>query len=240
MSDLAGDPPLPPDPAAIRPPSPAPTSPEPLAPPDASARRAAAGPRAAATAPLTPSAPPPRPTPDPTVPSARRLIGASFDLLSSASDEMRRASFYIGAIVAGTAGGYAIATWLIEVAGVHSTTAEIERALSGALGGWMGLLGLLAGIGIFVASVESRAMAAALLGGRISGRPDRRPGGPRQVALDVLAGGHRLDHRGHPGRGRPGHRHAGHRRARSRTPRSWPSASSPSSRRWSGRRSRIS
>ena len=35
----------------------------------------------------------------------------------------------------------------------------------------MGLLGLIAGIGIFVASVESRAMAAALLGGRSAGRP---------------------------------------------------------------------
>ena len=54
-------------------------------------------------------------------PSTRRLIGASFDLLSRSSEEMRRASFYIGAIVLGTAGGYALAFWALEVVSVHST-----------------------------------------------------------------------------------------------------------------------
>jgi hypothetical protein len=101
----------------------------------------------------------------------RRLVGASFDLLSRCSDEMRRASFYIGGIVLATAGGYALATWAVEVAGVHDTVAATEAAMVGALGGWLGLLGLIAVLGLIVASVESRAMAAAILGGRATGRP---------------------------------------------------------------------
>src|SRR4029077_8098509 len=88
-----------------------------------------------------------------------------------ASDDMRRASFYVGAIVFGTAGGYAIAAWAVEVAGTHSTIGELEDAMAGPLGGWLGLLGLLALTGIFVASIESRAMAVALLGARSTGRP---------------------------------------------------------------------
>lgn len=104
-------------------------------------------------------------------PPKRRLIGASFDLLSGCSDDMRRASFYIGAIVLGTAGGYALAALAVEVVSVHSTIAEIEVVMAGALGGWLGLLGLVGALGVIVANVESRAMAAAILGGRAAGRP---------------------------------------------------------------------
>jgi len=175
VSESNADPPLEPDePAgppvpegATKPSSPAelPNLVEPLVP---------AEPRVQpADAQVAPAPPPSRTAPvppDPTVPSARRLIGASFDLLSKSSDEMRRASFYIGAVVFGTAGGYAIAAWALEVAGTHSTIDEIEAALAGSLGGWMALLGLLAIIGILVATVESRAMAVALLGARSSGR----------------------------------------------------------------------
>lgn len=84
---------------------------------------------------------------------------------------MRRASFYIGAIVLGTAGGYALATWAVEVAGVHDTVSETQAAMAGALGGWLGLLALIAAVGVMVATIESRAMAAAILGGRAAGRP---------------------------------------------------------------------
>jgi hypothetical protein len=104
-------------------------------------------------------------------PPTRRLIGASFDLLARSQDEMRRASFYIGAIVLGTAGSYALATWAVEVAGVHDTVSETEAAMTGGLGGWLGLLVLVALFGVLVANVESRAMAAAILGGRAAGRP---------------------------------------------------------------------
>ncbi len=40
----------------------------------------------------------------PPVESTRRLVGASFDLLARASEEMRGASFYIGAVILGTVG----------------------------------------------------------------------------------------------------------------------------------------
>lgn len=110
-------------------------------------------------------------SPVPPPPSTRRLIGASFDLLSRCSDDMRRASFYIGAIVLGTAGAYALAAWAVEVQGVHKTIAETESAMSGALGGWMGLLILIGVTGVLVANIESRAMAAAILGGRAVDRP---------------------------------------------------------------------
>lgn len=104
-------------------------------------------------------------------PPTRHLVGASFEVLSRCSEEMRRASFYVGAIVLGTAGGYALAAWAVEVMGVHSTVTEIEAAMAGALGGWLGLLGLVGVLGVIAASVESRAMAAAILGGRAAGRP---------------------------------------------------------------------
>ena len=104
-------------------------------------------------------------------PPTRRLIGACFDLLAQSSQEMRRSSFHIGAVVSGTAGGYALAVWAVEVVSVHRTVSETEAAMTGALGGWLGLLGLVAVVGLLVANVESRAMAAAILGGRAAGHP---------------------------------------------------------------------
>lgn len=104
-------------------------------------------------------------------PPTRRLIGASFDLLARSSEEVRGASFYIGAILLGTAGGYVLAFWAVEVVSVHRTVAETEAAMTGALGGWFGLLGLVGLLGVMVASVESRAMATAILGGRAADRP---------------------------------------------------------------------
>ncbi len=104
-------------------------------------------------------------------PPTRRLIGASFDLLGRSSEEIRRASFYIGGILLGTAGGYVLAVWAAEIVSVHRTVAETEAAMSGALGGWLGVLGLVGLLGVMVASVESRAMATAILGGRAADRP---------------------------------------------------------------------
>jgi hypothetical protein len=104
-------------------------------------------------------------------PPARRLIAASFDLLSRCQDEMRRASFYIGAIVLGTAGGYVLAAWALEVVSAHRTAAETEAVVNGALAAWMGLLLFIAAIGLLVAGVESRAMAVAVLGARAADRP---------------------------------------------------------------------
>jgi hypothetical protein len=107
----------------------------------------------------------------PPVSSTRALLGASFDLLGRSSEEMRRASFYIGAVVLGTAGPLALASWAIEVIGFDRTTEQMRRALDDGAGGLFALLALLAAIGLTVAIVESRSMAMALLGGRMAGRP---------------------------------------------------------------------
>jgi len=107
----------------------------------------------------------------PAVESTRRLLGASFDLLTRTSDDMRRASFYVGIIVLGTVGPLALASFGLEVAATHKTEREIRALMAGGAESWFGLLGLLAGFGLLVAVVESRAMAAAILAGHLADRP---------------------------------------------------------------------
>ena len=94
----------------------------------------------------------------------------SFELLTRTSDEMRRASFYIGLIVLITVVPAALASWAVEVSYVHHTEAEFET-LATRITGLDIWLGLIAVIGIVVAAVESRAMAAAILGSHLVGRP---------------------------------------------------------------------
>ena len=144
------EPPLRPDPD---PTVPAPTFPAPIVPPPLIQPRPYAG------LPLDPA------------PPTRRLIAASFDLLARSSEEMRRASFYIGAIVLGTGAAYAVAFWAFEVATVHDTVAEANEALVGPFAGWLGLLGVIGAMGLIVASLESRAMATAILGAHVTRRP---------------------------------------------------------------------
>ena len=157
------------------------------------ARRPSAAP---ATDPPAPSRPIPPSPPAPPLESTRRLVGASFDLLSRASDEMRAASFYVGAIVLGTVGPFALASWVLEVSTLHRTVDQTGTLMAGGAGAWYGLLAIPALIGGFVALVESRTMAAGDPG-RAAGRPAAdRPPGPRPVADGVLAGRRRLDRRG--------------------------------------------
>ena len=99
--------------------------------------------------------------PPPAVESNRRLIGASFDLLTRTSDDMRRASFYIGAVVLATLGPLAVATFALEVVSIHTTRTEMGQLLEDGAGVWYGLLATLAGIGVIVAGIESQAMATA-------------------------------------------------------------------------------
>ena len=111
------------------------------------------------------------PIPVPSVESTRRLLGASFDLLTRASDDMRRASFYIGIVVLGTVGPFALASLALEVASIHRTSRELQDLFEAGFGAWYGLLGVLAGLGLVVAAVESRTMASAILGGHVAERP---------------------------------------------------------------------
>ena len=107
----------------------------------------------------------------PPVETTRRLIGASFDLLTRSSSEMRRASFYIGTVVLGTVGPFALASWALELVAVNRANAELEARLAAGAASLLGFLGAIAAVGLLVAAIESRAMAAAALGGRAVGRP---------------------------------------------------------------------
>jgi hypothetical protein len=107
----------------------------------------------------------------PTVQTTTHLIGASFELLSRSSDEMRRASFYIGAVILGTVGPFALASWALEVVSIHLTNGQMQATLDSGAEGWLVFLASIAVAGLLVAVVESRAIATALLGARLSGRP---------------------------------------------------------------------
>jgi hypothetical protein len=162
----------PPAPEAIEPPPRATEStlPEATEPPSEATEPTEPEPQIAPAATEPPIAPVP-PTEPPPVESTRRLIGASFDLLNRSSDEMRRASFYIGLVLLGTVGPLALANWALEVVALHKTNAEMDSILAGGAAGWLAFLGSIAIAGVLVAAIESRTMATALLGGRLIGRP---------------------------------------------------------------------
>lgn len=113
----------------------------------------------------------PRPPTDPLLHGSRRLVGASFDLLARSSDELRRASFYIGAVAFGTLAPLAMGAWWIAIQSVHMTEIETESMLAGPVALWVNMLVWPAILGLLVITVESRAMAAAILAARIVERP---------------------------------------------------------------------
>lgn len=124
----------------------------------------------------TPAEPPPITLGSPVRPpmplvSTRGLLGAAFDLLLRSSPEMRRASFYVGAIVLGTVGPLAIGSWGVVVAGLGRSDGEMETLFAEAAGGPFVILAAVALAGLLVATVESRTMAATILGGTMAGRP---------------------------------------------------------------------
>ncbi len=111
------------------------------------------------------------PPPMPPVTSARRLLGASFDLLVRATPEMRTGSFYIGAIMLGLVGPIALATWTFAVIGLDVGFDVTDfygdpRAVE-----WFGFLVIPTLLGLIVVFIESRTLAAALLGARLVHRP---------------------------------------------------------------------
>ena len=73
--------------------------------------------------------------PVPAVETTPRLIGASFELLNRSSEEMRRASFYIGLVILGTVGPFALASWALEVVWIHMTNAQMQTTLDNWGGG---------------------------------------------------------------------------------------------------------
>ena len=120
---------------------------------------------------------------------AAGCIGASFDLLTRTSDEMRRASFYIGLVVLGTVGPFALASWALEVVSIHhDQRRRCERPSTPAAQGLLVVLGSIAVAGLLVAVVESRAMATAILGARLAGRPLTVRGALARSRMSLLAG----------------------------------------------------
>jgi hypothetical protein len=169
------DPPDPaPEPARDDPPPPFEASAEPAPEPVGPETSAAGEPGPLADhVPAAPETPLPETAgpPPPAVQSTRRLIGASFDLLGRVSDPMRRASFYIGGIVLGTVGPFALASLALEIVSLHRTRREYEAMIDSGMGAAIALLGFLAVLGLLVAAVESRTMATAILGGTYADRP---------------------------------------------------------------------
>ena len=101
--------------------------------------------------------------------STRRLLGAAFELVGGSTEDMRRASFYVGSVVLGTVGPLALMAWATSVVAFDRTPIEMEvlgRGRSAALA----TAGLIAFFGIIVMAVESRTIAIALLGSRVAGR----------------------------------------------------------------------
>ena len=122
--------------------------------------------------------PPPLPSvPAPALVSSRALLGASFELLTGTGPDLRRASFYIGGILLGTAGPAALAIWALDVIGLGFDDPAFPAAAPGtpdtnvaaAIG--VSFLFVLAGLGLVAAIVESRTLATAILGGVVAGRP---------------------------------------------------------------------
>jgi hypothetical protein len=122
--------------------------------------------------------PPPAPGPDislprpdiPLVPTSR-LLAASFELLSRSGTDMRRASFYIGLIVLGTVGPLALASWGLLVIDMERGFTDFGEGFGANGNALLAGLGLLAFIGLIVATVESRTLAMTVLGGRMIERP---------------------------------------------------------------------
>ena len=107
--------------------------------------------------------------------TTRGLLAASFDLLLRSGKDMRRASFYIGAIVLGTVGPVVLAEVAIAEVANEAVLADLDpveyEALFAATDAPIAALVFLALFGFMVALVESRTMATAVLGGHVAGRP---------------------------------------------------------------------
>ena len=70
-----------------------------------------------------------------------------------------------------TVGPAAVGSWALEVAALHHSEAGLKGLVGGAGYAWLGLLIYLALGGLIVAVVESRTLAAGLLGGQTARRP---------------------------------------------------------------------
>jgi len=99
------------------------------------------------------------------------VIVGTFDLLTRASVDIRRGSFYIGLIMLGTVAPVVLLAWGLQVATAGLSDRDIVAVAQGPIDAWLAGASLLAVAGALVAIVESRSLAVALLGARLEGRP---------------------------------------------------------------------
>jgi hypothetical protein len=101
---------------------------------------------------------------------ARSVLGASLDLATRSAADLRAASLYIGLLVLGTAGPFALLLWgTTEVEYFRTAPPPSDQADN--LETWLGITGFLAVVGFIVAAIESRGVATALLAARLQQRP---------------------------------------------------------------------
>lgn len=116
---------------------------------------------------------PPPPSPFARLPTrSTRLVPEAFDVLTRSTGDLRRASFYIGFLVAGTVAPFALLLWRVNVDIVKLPIDEqIDLLTRGGLEAAMNVSLVIALVGVVVASIESRAIAAALIAARLEGNP---------------------------------------------------------------------
>jgi hypothetical protein len=97
----------------------------------------------------------------------RRLVGSALDLLTRPDSGLRSASFYIGLLMLVTVAPAA------ALFGLAATTGAINASGADVWQLWFLLALVPAFLGLIAASVEARALAVAVIGGRAEGRPLR-------------------------------------------------------------------
>jgi hypothetical protein len=104
----------------------------------------------------------------------RKLVGTALDLLTRPDSGLRGASFYIGLILLVTVAPAVALFGLAVVSGDVDAVASAGRgARTPAWALWLFLSLIPASLGLIAASVEARALATAVIGGRAEGRPLR-------------------------------------------------------------------
>jgi hypothetical protein len=100
-----------------------------------------------------------------------RLVPEALDLLARSSGDLRRASFYIGLLITGAVAPFALLVWRVSVELEALPTADQINRLTSGLQAAISASLVVAAIGLLVAFIESRAVAATLLAARLEGRP---------------------------------------------------------------------
>jgi hypothetical protein len=114
--------------------------------------------------------------------ASTRVLSASFDILTSASTDLRQGGLYIGAVLFLTVAPLVIVIFgivahgtpldaLLEGASIFDLQTRAGESASESLTASIGVLTVVAFCGYLVVSIEGQAIAILLLAGRIAGRP---------------------------------------------------------------------